>query len=141
MQGAHVAARSAFRYYPPRAPVADEQVPWSVTCPGYTPTLFTAPHVLENARDVKPQGWADPADSAVITDAEWQQRTSYEGPIAFGGGGLPLNPRGRTGMAERGYLVRLPVWQVFVQALLTPISASPACRRANGGRITQPIPL
>ena len=50
----HVQARSdMFRFYPPRAAVSDERVPWASAWPGYSPTEFTAPHVVENDRTVK----------------------------------------------------------------------------------------
>ena len=97
----HTQARSAFPFYPARAVVADEKVPWAVKWPDYSPTTFTAPHVLANDSTVKPGGWADPVDP---TSVDWPCRASYEGPIAFDGHQQPLNPRGRTGMSQRGYL-------------------------------------
>ena len=35
---------------------------------------------------------------------EWQKRVSFEGALIFDAFGAPLNPRGRTGMRERGLL-------------------------------------
>ena len=101
---AHTAARSQFRYYPARAPVADAIVPWSVASHDYNPTQFTAPHVLENDITRKSGGWADPPNVQDVPAEDWASRVSYEGPLAFDTSGRPMNPRGRTGMAERGYL-------------------------------------
>ena len=102
----HATARSdSFPYYPPRLPVSDDQVPWSTPWPEYSPTRFTAPHVIANDRHQNPGGWADPGDPAAISAAEWSSRISYEGTLCFDSTGLvSLNPHGRTGMAERGYL-------------------------------------
>ena len=99
----HVNARGTYPYYPARLAVPDDRVPWAVPWPDYAPTQFTAPHVYDNDRTKRPNGWADPSDPSVITTAEWQSRRSYEGTIQFSGA-MPLNPRGRTGMSERGYL-------------------------------------
>ena len=99
----HELARSGFPFYPARAPVSDDQVPWTTPFPSYAPPLFTAPHVLENDRAMVRGGWADPADPAAISGEEWSGRTSYEGPLGFVSN-RPVNPRGRTGMAGRGYL-------------------------------------
>ena len=99
----HVNARSAFRYYPARVDVPDDFVPWAVSWPAYSPTQFTAPHVIAHDRTQSPNGWADPPEPGSVTPSEWQSRASYEGPIEFNGA-KPLNPRGRTGMGERGYL-------------------------------------
>ena len=101
---AHTAARSQFRYYPARAPVVDAIVPWSVASHDYNPTQFTAPHVLENDITRKSGGWADPPNVQDVPAEDWASRVSYEGPLAFDTSGRPMNPRGRTGMAERGYL-------------------------------------
>lgn len=101
----HTVARGPFRYYPARLQVRDERVPWSADWPDYYPTQFTAEHVLANDRTRISRGWADPPDAASITAEEWQSRSSYEGPIQFDSTATkPLNPRGRTGMGERGYL-------------------------------------
>ena len=48
-------------------------------------------------------GWADPSNPQGISAAEWAARSSYEGELTFEGA-APRNPRGRTGMRERGYL-------------------------------------
>ena len=41
----HVKARGAHPLYPARAAVADADVPWSKSVPGYAPTQFTHPVV------------------------------------------------------------------------------------------------
>jgi len=89
----HVSARGPWPHYPARFSVPDERVPWETDWPEYVPTRFTAPHVLQAS-------WADAADPVSV---DWSTRVSYEGPLRFNGP-LPLNPFGRTGMAERGYL-------------------------------------
>ena len=51
---------------------------------------------------------ADPESLAqvAVSDDPLANRVSYEGAIDFDAEGLPLNPRGRTGMRGRGYLFR-----------------------------------
>ena len=101
----HVVARSqAHPEYPARARVLDEQVPWSAPWPDYAPTEFIAQHVLANDRTVNPRGWADPASLDAISSAEWTQKSSHLGAYAFDAVGRPVNPRGRTGMSNRGFL-------------------------------------
>lgn len=100
----HTVARSQGNpQYPPRFPVPDVAVPFTVALPGYAPTRYTAFPVLANNVLVKPGGWADPDFSALAQDV-WAARKSFEGPIKIGTDGLPRNPRGRTGMCERGLL-------------------------------------
>jgi len=80
----------------PRTHVADSQVPWATPWPSYAPTKFTHKTVL-----AKPV-WADPADPR---DPKCKRNKSFEGPIDHDPStGRPLNPRGRTGMCERGLL-------------------------------------
>jgi ADP-ribose pyrophosphatase len=87
--------------------VTDQQVPWSVEAPQYQPTEFVAPHVRANSSDAKPDGWADPDKPH---QAEIQRRGSHElqrlnMPWMFDPKTKrPLNPRGRTGMTNRGAL-------------------------------------
>ena len=101
----HTAARSqANPDYPPRYLVPDLNVLWTVALPGYTPTQFTAGSVRANGADVNPKGWADPHNFSAIPKEDWAARLSYEGDIKIGTDGLPRNPRGRTGMCERGLL-------------------------------------
>ena len=55
---------------------------------------------------VKTGGWADPAEIEKIDSKEWNAgpRRSYEGNYFFDSASRPMNPRGRTGMCERGLL-------------------------------------
>ena len=80
-----------------RVKLADESVPWSKDVPSYEPKEFTAGIVLNNH-----PGWADPPTPQEVADLA--QRESYEGPISFDAAGVPLNPRGRTGVRGRGLL-------------------------------------
>merc|ERR1719197_1468435 len=99
----HVVARSKHPAYPDKAAVPDANVPWAMSWASYKPTEFTAKIVLENDRSVKPGGWADP-DIGGLGPEDWAKRTSHEGPFQFDAVNRPLNPRGRTGMAQRGLL-------------------------------------
>ena len=85
-----------------RVEVADKLVPWSKEATSYLPGEFTDDSVLTqfNAHSVK--GWADPPTPQEVTDL--MQRKSYEAPISFDDAGMPLNPRGRTGLRGRGLL-------------------------------------
>lgn len=100
----HTAARSQRNpQYPPRFPIPDISVPFTVPLLGYSPTRYTAWPVLANDEYVKQGGWADPDFSALKPDV-WAARLSFEGPIKIGTDGRPRNPYGRTGMCERGLL-------------------------------------
>ena len=108
-------------YQGKRITVSDEQVPWSCACPAYNPTEFTAPVVINNSALLSTgHKWADPAElqgPAVKKGfesllAEVCERTTYVGgpsgekvakAISFVDG-VPLNPRGRTGLRGRGLL-------------------------------------
>ncbi len=75
----------------------------------YSPTEYTAPFILENARQgafIGDNGrFSDDSDVSKITD--WNssyKRTSHAGPIAFDENGRPLNPMGKTGVTGRGAL-------------------------------------
>uniref|UniRef100_A0A1I8III0 39S ribosomal protein L2, mitochondrial n=1 Tax=Macrostomum lignano TaxID=282301 RepID=A0A1I8III0_9PLAT len=91
-----------------RFPVPDDKVPWSVAFPEYKPTYF------EDAK-LKKASYADPdilnnkAAPALKfngTDAGELNRVSHEGRYSLDPDGLPLNPRGRTGIRGRGCLGR-----------------------------------
>ena len=82
-----------------RVKVEDESVPWSKVAPSYRPEEFTDDSVLKNH-----PGWADPPTPQEVTDLA--QRKTYEAPISFDAAGMPLNPRGRTGVGGRGLLGR-----------------------------------
>ena len=81
-----------------RVKMEDYPVPWSKGAPSYNPKEFTDESVLNQG---VAQGWADPPTPQEVTDLA--QRESYEGPITFVAG-VPLNPRGRTGVRGRGLL-------------------------------------
>jgi len=106
----HVNARSKHPDYPERLLVPDDKVEWSVRWDDYTPLPYTASVVRENDSSLmgpsqpKNRGWADPQDPLVLGHEEWSKRISFEGEIVFTASGFPRNPRGRTGMRERGLL-------------------------------------
>jgi ADP-ribose pyrophosphatase len=112
-------------YQGKRITVSDEQVPWSYAWPTYNPKEFTAQNVINNsALLLTGHQWADPAElrgPAVKKGfesllAEVRERTTYIGgeklakatslakAISFDAAGVPLNPRGRTGLSGRGLL-------------------------------------
>ena len=109
-------------YQGKRITVSDEQVPWSCAWPTYNPREFTAPVVINNSALLSTgHKWADPAElqgPAVKKGfesllAEVRERTTYVGgprgeklaaAISFDDAGVPLNPRGRTGLRGRGLL-------------------------------------
>jgi len=110
----HVKARSngfASRLkdpYPLRLPVPDEMVPWRVAWPGYAPTEFVMAKVLKADPSRNPGGksYADAAepDRELIRTRGSIEYTQLGCDIAFDARGRPLNPRGRTGLADRGAL-------------------------------------
>ena len=83
--------------------MTDANVPWSVPWASYEPVQFTAKPVTENNRATKPGGWADPEISGLGPE-DWKTRVSHEGAFRFDEQNRPLNPRGRTGMSDRGLL-------------------------------------
>lgn len=85
--------------YPARFSVPDEKVDWSSGY-DYRPPYFVAPVVLDNDRNEKKGGWADPE----VFNPLKTHLSSFEGEIQFDKNGLPMNPRGRTGIAGRGLL-------------------------------------
>ena len=72
---------------------------WKTPFPNYLPCEYTADVVLENDRQVKAGGWADPPDVSMEEIAKRPQNFGIEFR-----GGLPLNPLGRTGICGRGLL-------------------------------------
>ena len=106
----HVQARSENHpeYRGKRKKVEDERVAWSVPWDDYDLACpeFTAKVVLDNGRQLTTGAkWADPPNVQELR-AELDTRLTYEngGKILFGGDGVPLNPRGRTGLRGRGLL-------------------------------------
>ena len=110
-------------YLGKRIVVSDKQVPWSFAWPDYNPSDFTAQVVIDNSALLSTgHKWADPTElqgPAVKKGfsnllAEVHERTTYIGgprgaklatAISFdAAGGMPLNPRGRTGLSGRGLL-------------------------------------
>ncbi|KAH8874919.1 ADP-ribose pyrophosphatase, mitochondrial [Schistosoma japonicum] len=89
-----------------RFPVPDDKVNWNTPWPEYHPVAYTSPGISK-----KP--WADP-DNHDKNYAAIQfnkidgilDRTSFTGLYGFSTDGLPLNPRGRTGITGRGVLGR-----------------------------------
>jgi len=104
----HLKARGPHPKYPPRFNVPDKFVDWGSPHPvdGYNPTAYTAEAVLDNDCTKKAGGWADATDVKRIPTMEWNtdRRASYEALYTFDVHGRPLNPKGRTGMCERGLL-------------------------------------
>jgi len=86
--------------YPDRFNVSDEKVSWDVPYPEYNPPYFVSPQTRANDRTVNPSGWADPEDVHQIG----RTIISYEGELQYTKTGLPLNPKGRAGIAGRGLL-------------------------------------
>lgn len=83
--------------YPPRFPVPDDKVPWSVAWSAYAPPYHVDPHVIARDRTKVPGGWADPEDVRAVTLPANVDRDAL---------GRPHNPMGRTGIAGRGRLGR-----------------------------------
>ncbi|XP_013398789.1 transient receptor potential cation channel subfamily M member 2 [Lingula anatina] len=110
----HVKSRTS--PYPEAGPdvkrfqVPDANVPWTVPFPEYSPTEYTSPVVLEGP------DWADPdilnsKPEKKLSFNEYDKtykvnRKSFEGQYKIDKNGLPLNPKGRTGLMGRGLLGR-----------------------------------
>ncbi len=89
------------KIYPERVNVSDSAVAWEVLLPGYAPHYFVAPKVLEEDRTKKEGGWADPERLENIG----RELKSYEGAVRIDKKtGRPQNPKGRTGIEDRGLL-------------------------------------
>ena len=103
----HVKARSQGNpLYPRRSAVEDSRVPWDVPFNAYAPVAFTHKSVIAQGCDTVPGGWADPLRPLQATieargSHELQARMLH---WQYDSQGRPLNPRGRTGMCERGCL-------------------------------------
>lgn len=83
--------------YPERQRISIDESLWVLDCEEYDPPYHVDPAVLEAGRDRRDDGWADPEDIDAAALAERAARFRD-------GGGRPLNPRGRTGIAGRGLL-------------------------------------
>lgn len=98
---AHVKARTEKPgIYPERFQVPEDKVAWDTDFSEYEPKYFVAPVVLDNSREEKEGGWAEPE----IFNPLKAVLSSYEGNIQFDKAGLPMNPHGRTGISGRGLL-------------------------------------
>ena len=103
-QPPHIKARShPGRSYPQRFPVSDEQVPWGENYPSYDPPRHTEPSVLQNSG---PGGWAEgpEPDREAIERRGSHELQARQQVWKYDDLGRPLNPRGRTGIADRGAL-------------------------------------
>jgi ADP-ribose pyrophosphatase len=90
--------------YPQRFQVPDDKVDWRARFPEYSPRRFTGTGVEANTSSAtNPNGWADPADPNHVRE-ELKTRKSFEGELFFDAHGRPVNPRGRTGICDRGML-------------------------------------
>ena len=96
--------------YGKRFHVPDHKVAWEIKYPGYRPRDIVSQTVLNNDYSKKlGRRWADPVDFNIvlkdIAEGTREPIISYEGTIKFDKNtGLPLNPRGRTGIRGRGVL-------------------------------------
>ena len=120
----------------------DANVPWSVPWASYEPVPFTAKPVTETTRATKPGGWAAPEISG-LGPADWKTRISHEGAFVFDEKNRPLNPRGRTGMSDRGLLGKWGCNHAAdpVVTLLAPhrqAEAADGCDQAQGRRAVGP---
>lgn len=102
----HHAARSQHPAYPTRFAVPDDLVDWENDFPGYTPVSFVDKGVVANNIEVNADGWAD---GPVPNRQQIEKRGSHELQARqlqwrYDAEGRPLNPRGRTGMCNRGKL-------------------------------------
>ncbi len=87
--------------YPPRQRISIDEAPWVLDCPDYDPPYYVHQSVLDNDRSKVSDGWADPEDVSAI-----QREIAARPAKRRDEQGLPLNPRGRTGIAGRGLLGR-----------------------------------
>ncbi|XP_053372803.1 transient receptor potential cation channel subfamily M member-like 2 [Mercenaria mercenaria] len=98
-----------------RFPVPDDKVSWDVEYPEYSPSAYTAPALLQHP----PPEWADEDIFHLTPQQRASTITSFNGVdgvnqvnrLSFLGeyvvqDGLPLNPKGRTGLQSRGLLGR-----------------------------------
>ena len=96
----HFRARGPHPRYPPRFDVPDAKVSWDVPWPEYAPVEFVTEKILAASYADPPK----PPSGEVL-----QKRGSHEiqrlrARWRFDAAGRPLNPRGRTGMSNRGTL-------------------------------------
>ena len=108
MRAGHTVARGPHPRYPPRTEVPDDKVEWSTPWPDYAPIEFVTDKVLSESPDRKPKGWADrdePPEAAVLKKRGSHELQALAKPWAFDpANNRPMNPRGRTGVTNRGTL-------------------------------------
>ena len=80
--------------YPPRQRISIDESHWMLDCESYEPPYHVDPSVLDSEGR-----WADPEDFQQVADRASIAAAKYKSEE-----GLPLNPRGRTGIAGRGLL-------------------------------------
>jgi len=85
--------------YPPRQRISIDMSPWRFKCPEYSPPYHVDQAVLDNEEDRGESGWADPEDINKV-------KSDFPEILRKNAKGLPLHPRGRTGIAGRGLLGR-----------------------------------
>jgi len=85
--------------YPPRQRISIDQAPWLLDCEEYDPPYYVDAGVLEQDGTKEDGGWADPEDLAAMAGVLETREAKFRDDD-----GLPLNPRGRTGIAGRGLL-------------------------------------
>ncbi|KAK6967529.1 ADP-ribose pyrophosphatase mitochondrial [Biomphalaria glabrata] len=89
-----------------RTKVPDDKVDWSVNFPEYAPVVYTSDSVKK-----KPE-WADDDYTEPNFSAKWNEidgnvdRRSFLGKYDLTTEGIPINPKGRTGIKGRGCLGR-----------------------------------
>lgn len=113
---AHVKARTETPSgYPARFPVPAEGVSWQVQYPEYHPPVFVADAVKAERREKGDSGWADPDPYQMSTEERESfvcsvraRMKGYGESIVYDHEtGLPLNPRGRSGIQGQGLLGRI----------------------------------
>ncbi len=81
---------------------------WHHQHPTYAPHFYESEVVLKNNCEINPTGWADaphPTRETILKRKQSGLLKSFEGEIRLSDmSGLPLNPRGRTGITGRGLL-------------------------------------
>ncbi len=108
-----VARKEKHESYPERQAVLDHQVSWKFPFASYAPPYFDAPIVMENEQKFKDELvqiltsiFGELGGEVAEINFEKLVRESCLGKIDYEND-MPLNPRGRTGLAGRGVL---PDW-------------------------------
>lgn len=91
--------------YPARAET--RIIDWDESYEDYAPFEFVTDKVLAQGQDRNPKGYADPnqpPDKSIIMKRGSHELLATRKPFRFDSQGRPLNPRGRTGLTNRGRL-------------------------------------